>query len=76
MLTNATRNVETVQVNQSVFIFHYDYGGQLDRFISPVLPFDRTTLLFKFGRQKETTLYIDRSNTRRYYFDLEFLFES
>ncbi|MNE18322.1 hypothetical protein D3C80_1113530 [compost metagenome] len=76
LLTNATRNVENVQVNQSVIIFHYDYGGRLERFVSPVLPIDRTTLLLKLGRQKETTLYIDHNNTRRYYFDLEFLFES
>ena len=74
--SDAATNEQNVTVHQTVFIFNYDIGTGLKRFVSPVLPFDRTTLLFKLGRQTETTLYIDRSNSNMYYFDLEFLLAS
>lgn len=73
-LTDETRNVQRVQVNQAVLIYHHEEEGQSRRFVSGVLPFERTTLLMKLVLQKETTLYIDREDPSKYYFDLEFLF--
>ena len=62
-------------VRQSVFIYNYlnNRTGQTERFISPVIPKDKLTLSFYLDRQKQTTLYVDKTNRRLYYFDLDFL---
>jgi hypothetical protein len=66
---------EQVQVNQTVIIFSRDNSrtGQTDRFVSRVIPRDKVTLGFYLDQQKQTTLYVDKSNPARYYFDLDFL---
>lgn len=72
-LTDSTRNTKKVQVNQAVLIFNNNHNGKTERFVSRVIPFDRVTLLFKLDAQKETTLYVDRNDRNKYYFDLDFL---
>jgi|LakMenEpi03Aug12_release.lakeMendotaPanAssembly.Ray.scaffolds.fasta_scaffold731268_2 hypothetical protein len=72
-LTDSTRNTERVQVNQAVLIFDNSHNDKTEKFISRVIPFDRVTLLFKLDKQKETTLYVDKNDRSKYYFDLEFL---
>jgi hypothetical protein len=72
-LTDSTKNTERVQVNQAVIIFSNCYYGKTEKFVSRVVPFDRVTLLFKLDSQKETTLYVDKNDRSKYYFDLEFL---
>lgn len=72
-LTDSTRNTERVQVNQAVLIFENSHNGKTEKFVSRVIPFDRVTLLFKLDKQKETSLYVDKNDRSRYYFDLEFL---
>lgn len=71
----AMRNVEQVQVTQTVIIYSClnDRTGQTDKFISRVIPKDKITLTFYLDKQKETTLYVDKINRQRYYFDLDFL---
>ncbi|MDI3321463.1 hypothetical protein [Pinibacter soli] len=66
---------EQVQVNQTVIIFSRDNSrtGHTDRFVSRVIPRDKVTLGFYLIQQKQTTLYVDKSNPARYYFDLDFL---
>ncbi len=72
-LTDSTKNTERVQVNQAVLIFDNSHNGKTEKFVSRVIPFDRVTLLFKLDKQKETTLYVDKNDRSKYYFDLEFL---
>jgi hypothetical protein len=62
-------------IRQSVFIFSYTNtrSGQTEKFYSPIIPKDETTLSFYLDRQKQTTLYVDKTNRERYYFDLDFL---
>jgi hypothetical protein len=72
-LTDSTRNTERVQVNQAVLIFDNSHNDKTEKFVSRVIPFDRVTLLFKLDKQKQTTLYVDKNDRSKYYFDLEFL---
>jgi hypothetical protein len=69
------RNVEQVQIKQTVIIFSKlnIRSGQTEKFISRVIPKDKITLSFYLEKQKQTTLYVDKSNRERYYFDLDFL---
>lgn len=69
------RNVEQVQINQTVIIFFKlnIRSGQTEKFISRVIPKDKITLSFYLDKQKLTTLYVDKTNRERYYFDLDFL---
>ena len=69
------RNIKQVQVNQTVIIFFKPNirSGQVEKFISGVIPKDKITLSFYLGKQKETTLYVDKVNREQYYFDLDFL---
>ncbi len=69
------RNVEQVQIKQTVIIFLKPNirSGQTEKFISRVIPKDKITLTFYLDKQKQTTLYVDKTNRERYYFDLDFL---
>lgn len=69
------RNVEQVQIKQTVIIFYKPNirNGQTDKFISRVIPKDKITLSFYLDKQKQTTLYVDKTNKDHYYFDLDFL---
>lgn len=69
------RNVEQVQVKQTVIIFYRQNirNGQTEKFISRVIPKDKVTLSFYLDTQKQTTLFVDKNNRERYYFDLDFL---
>jgi len=66
---------ETVRTNviQSVIIYNHEYNGKTERFVSPVIAKDKTTLLFKLYAQKQTTLYVHNENRNIYCFDLQFL---
>jgi len=69
------RNVEQVQVKQTVLIYNYQNprDGKLEKFVSRVIPKDKITLSLYLDRQQQTTLYVDKSNRDKYYFDLDFL---
>lgn len=75
-LIENTDTRETVEVQQSVFIYKFDNPktGEAERFLSPVIPKDELSLSVYLETQKTTTLYIDKTNRNRYYFDLDFLF--
>lgn len=72
------RNVEQVQVIQTVLVYNYQNprNGKLETFISRVIPKDKISLSFYLDRQKQTTLYVDKINRDKYYFDLDFLNDS
>ena len=67
------KNVKLVEVYQSVLVFKNEHNGQTETFVSRVIPKEKVTLMFKLGEKKETTLYVDRNDRSRYYFDLDFL---
>ncbi len=69
------RNVEQVHVTQTVIIFYKKNirNGGMEKFISRIIPKDKITLTFYLDKQKRTTLYVDKVNRERYYFDLDFL---
>ncbi len=64
---------EKVTVNQTVLIYNTTVSGKPVKFLSPVLPFERETLMFKLFAQKQTTIYISETSNK-YYFDVKFLF--
>jgi hypothetical protein len=66
-------NTKTVDVNQSVLIYKHLHNGVEEKFISKVIPRTKEDLNFKFYLQKNTMLYVDKNNRKRYYFDLAFL---
>jgi hypothetical protein len=72
-LTQRGKKLVTVQTNQSVVVYKQIKNGKTEMFRSPVLSYERTTLLFKLDMHKETILYVDTLNRNNYYFDLEFL---
>jgi len=65
----------TGDVEQSVFIFQHEdtRTGKLERFVSPIIQKDKITLSFYFDRQRQTTLYVNKTDRSHYYFDLNFL---
>jgi hypothetical protein len=69
------RNVKQVEVKQSVIIFLYEdpSAGTKEKFISRVIPKDKVTLGFYLERKEHTTLYVDKTDRKNYYFDLDFL---
>ncbi|MCD2425513.1 hypothetical protein LQ567_22200 [Niabella pedocola] len=69
------RNIEQVQVTQTVIVFNYlnQQTGKMEKYVSRVIPKDKVTLSFYMDKQKQTDLYVDKVNSNNYYFDLEFL---
>jgi hypothetical protein len=70
----ADKNIEQVEITQTVIVYVHQNvrTGQTERFISGIIPKDKITLSFYLEQQKQTAIYVDRTN-KRYYFDLEFL---
>ncbi len=61
------------RLHQCVLVFEHEWKGKTRKFISPAIPKDRTTLEFLLAGQKQTTLYIDKTDPANYHFDLLFL---
>ncbi len=70
---DSIKNTKVVEVYQSVLVFKIQHNGKPETFVSRIIPKDRATLLFELDVKKETTLYIDKNDRSRYYFDLDFL---
>lgn len=64
-----------VQVNQTVIVYKHKHGNETETFLSPILPYEKITLLFKLDIKKEATIYVHKINRKMYYFDVEFLSE-
>lgn len=71
------RPEEVRGVLRSMIIFSYvnSRTGQTEKFISPIILKDEVSLSFYLDRQQRTTLYVDKTNRSRYYFDLDFLID-
>lgn len=72
---NSIDNTKKIQIIQTVLKYVTDINGVSTTFISKIIPYDRINLLFKFEKQKETILYVDVNNSKKYYFDLDFIEE-
>jgi len=72
-LYDSSKNVESVNVYNAVLIFETEINGQKEKFYSPTINKEEITLRFLLDRQKETFIYVDKGNRKRYYFDIEFL---
>jgi len=72
---DSLRNTENVDVAQTVIIYSRPNSktGIIETFISRVIYKDEITLSFYLERQKQTTLYVDKNDRKKYYFDLDFL---
>jgi hypothetical protein len=68
---------DQTEVEQSVLIYLHQNQttGTVERFISPVISKDKISLSFYLDQQKQTTLYVDKKDRSKYYFDLVFLFK-
>lgn len=75
MAGGSHKNVQQVQVMQTVLIYEHRNvrSDTTEKFVSRVIPKDRVTLSFYLDQQKETFLYVDKTDRNRYYFDLDFL---
>ena len=61
-------------VYQTVVTYTANYKGKEMKFISPTIGKDKTNLLFKFSIKKDTTIYIDKDDSTKYYFDIDFAY--
>jgi hypothetical protein len=73
LLGDEMANVRTVEIYQSILIYNHNYMGKDRAFISGIIPTEHTTLLFKLDNQKTTFIYVDKNDSQKYYFDLDFL---
>ena len=71
---DASKNLEQININQTILIFETDHYGQREHFNSSIIDKDELTLKYLMQRQKVTYIYIDKSDRSNYYFDLEFLY--
>jgi len=70
---DSDKNVEMVESNLSRIAYSCDFNGKHSTFFSPPIAKDKTTIMILLEMQKETAIYVDRDDSRRYYFDLEFI---
>lgn len=68
-------NIGGVERNQTVIIFPYNNikFDKKEQFVSRVISKDKISLSFYLENQKQTILYVDKTNREQYYFDLDFL---
>jgi hypothetical protein len=70
---DADKNVKQVDIHQSVIVYNHKQNGEVETFYSRVIPKEKITLMFLLSSKKNITLYVDRDDRTRYYFDLDFL---
>ena len=74
---DAARNIEDVQVSQSVLIYvSADADGSEIKFVSDIIPKDKATVAMYLAQQKQTVIYVAKANSNRYYFDIEFMIDT
>jgi hypothetical protein len=73
LLGDEMANVKMVDIYQTVLIYRHHYMSQDKTFISEIISTEHTTLLFKLDNQKTTFIYVDKQDSSKYYFDLDFL---
>lgn len=59
----------------SIIIYSAEVDGIIQEFKSPSIFLSKDKLLTRLSDKKETFIYVDSSNSKNYYFDLEFIIE-
>jgi hypothetical protein len=70
---HSDKNIERIESNISRVEYTCDFNGKRRTFLSSAIAKDNITLKILLEIQKETVIYIDRYNSRYYYFDLDFI---
>lgn len=70
---HSDKNIERIESNLSRVEYSCDFNGKRRTFLSPTIAKDKVTLRMLLEMQKETAIYIDRDNSKCYYFDLDFI---
>jgi hypothetical protein len=68
-----TSKVKMDNIIQSVIIYEQEVNGVHRKFVSQIINKDKATLMFLLDEQMKTTIYYDRSDPSKCYFDLDFL---
>ncbi len=71
--TRDAQIAKRTEVDQTVFIFKHEHNGVEEKFYSPVIPRTGDDLKIKLYLHKTTTLYVDKTDRSKYFFDLDFL---
>lgn len=61
------------EIDQTVLVYTYEYNGKEEKFRSEIIPKTEEDIRIPLYLQKTTTLYVDKTDRSKYYFDLEFL---
>jgi len=72
LIRNAEIEKQT-EVDQAVFIYTHRHSAHEEKFNSPVIHRTGDDLKIALFLQKTTTLYVDKTDRSKYYFDLDFL---
>lgn len=72
-LNDSNSKNEYLPINQMRLIYTINKNDEVESYISQLIYCNKETLLMKIYSQKETLLYIDKDDSRMYYFDLKFL---
>ncbi len=67
------RATKSIEIDQTRLVFSYIHNGADEKFISPIIPKSAFDLNIKIYLHKTTSLYVDKNDRARYYFDLDFL---
>ncbi len=67
------RATKSVEIDQTRLIFSYIHNGIYEKYISPIIPRTADDLRIKIFLHKTTSLYVDKNDRKRYYFDMSFL---
>jgi hypothetical protein len=75
LIFDSNKKNENRNVNQAVLIFEKIENGETEKYTSQTIYTDEMTLRLLLNKQKETYIYIDKNNRKRYYFDIDFIHE-
>ncbi len=70
---NESAGEKLTEIDQTVFIYTNRHNGHEETFISPVIPRTGDDLRIKLYLTKTTSLYVDKNDRTKYYFDMGFL---
>ena len=70
---HSDKNIKRIESNISRVEYTCDFNGKRRTFLSSAIAKDNITLKILLEIQKETAIYIDRYNSKYYYFDLDFI---
>ena len=70
---DSSKNIKSIDINQCVLIYIHSHNGVDEKFISPIIARTRDDLRIKLYLVKTTSIYVNKNDRSKYYFDLDFL---